>query len=59
MIEDDRIPVEADDAIDALDAIRFVFRRDGFVSPKYLREKVDRAKYVLSWLEAIMEDEDE
>lgn len=59
MIEDDRIPVEVDDAIDSLDAIRLVFRRDGFIHPKYLREKIDRAKYILTWLEAIMEDEDE
>ena len=55
MLEDDRIPVEVDTAIDSLDAIRFVYRRDNFVSSKYVLEKLSNAEYVISWLKSIAE----
>ena len=56
MLDDDRIPIEIDSAIDSLDAIRYVFRRDNTIAKGYILEKLTNAKYVVSWLERLAEE---
>lgn len=56
MLDDDRIPIEIDSAIESLDAIRYVFRRDNTIAKGYVLEKLTNAKYVISWLEHLAEE---
>lgn len=56
MLDDDRIPIEIDSAIESLDAVRYVFRRDNTISKRYVLEKLTNAKYVISWLEHLAEE---
>lgn len=53
MIRDDRIPTEVDAAIDYLEAIRYVHLNQGQIHRDYMIEKVERAKEIIEWLEAI------
>jgi len=58
MIDDRNISRDVMDAIASLTLLKFVFERDGFVSPKYLDEKLSNAEYALKNLRALLEGEE-
>lgn len=47
MIEDKRIVSDIDIAIESLNAIKYCFLRDGFVSERYVSEKTGNAESVV------------
>lgn len=55
MIEDDRIPSEVDMAVEKLNAISYVYRRDGSIHRDYVEEKLDYVEYIVGWLKALCE----